>query len=51
MQVMTKREDDVEELQVEFMSPQYFLEAIRQNDIVTLATASAVALALVNGIV
>jgi ADP-ribose pyrophosphatase len=50
-QVTTKREDDAEELQVEFMSPQQFLEAIRQNDIVTLATASAVALALVNGIV
>jgi len=51
MQVMTKKEDDAEELQVEFIGPQHFLEAIRQNDIVTLATASAVALALVNGIV
>ncbi len=51
MQVRTKREDDAEELQVEFMSPRHFLEAIRQSDIVTLATASAVALALVNGIV
>jgi len=51
MQVMTTKEDDAEELQVEFMSPQHFLEAIRQNDIVTLATASAVALALVSGIV
>lgn len=51
MQVMTKREDDAEELHVEIISPQSFLEAIRKSDIVTLATASAVALALVRGII
>jgi ADP-ribose pyrophosphatase len=51
MQIMTKIEDDAEELQVELISPHCFLEAIRKNDIVTLATASAVALALVNGII
>lgn len=51
MQVETKREDDAEELQVVLMSPHYFLDAICKNDIVTLATASAVAVALVNGII
>src|SRR5260370_32419146 len=48
-QVETRRVDDAEELQIELMSPHQFLESIRKHDIVTLGTASAVALALANG--
>ena len=49
-QVETRKEDDSEELQIELMSSDHFLESIRQNDIATLGTASAVALALANGL-
>lgn len=50
VEVGTRREDEAEELQLELMSPELFLEAIQTNDIATLATVSAVALALVSGI-
>jgi ADP-ribose pyrophosphatase len=49
-QVESKVEDDAEELQVELMSAQHFLEAVRKHDIATLGTVSAVALALANGL-
>ena len=51
VKVAPARNDDTEELEVELISPKHFLEAIRQNDISTLATVSAVALAMANGAV
>jgi ADP-ribose pyrophosphatase len=42
--------DDNEQVQVALMHPRQFLQAIRQNDIVLMATVSAVALAMVAGL-
>jgi ADP-ribose pyrophosphatase len=49
-QIVSRKQDDAEELRVELMPPGYFSEAIRKGEVVTLATVSAVALAMINGI-
>ena len=49
-QIAPRKRDDAEELRVEMMPPGYFSEAIRKGEIVTLATVTAVALAMINGI-
>ncbi|MFN2454875.1 MAG: hypothetical protein ABR577_11710 [Pyrinomonadaceae bacterium] len=41
---------ETEERQVELMSPQCFLAAIRETDVATLATVSAGALAMASGL-
>jgi ADP-ribose diphosphatase len=50
VQVTQAQDDDAEELEVELMSPRHFLEAVRANDISTLGTVSAIALAMANGL-
>lgn len=50
IQVEIRDENDAEELQIELMSAHQVLESIRKNDIATLGTVSAVALALANGL-
>ena len=49
-QIASRRPDDAEELRVELMHPRHFTEAIHKGEIITLATVTAVALAMINGI-
>ncbi|MBI1745044.1 MAG: NUDIX hydrolase [Acidobacteria bacterium] len=48
--VAVGREDEAEEVQVELLSPNKFLQAIQQGDVATLTTVSAVALVMVSGL-
>jgi ADP-ribose pyrophosphatase len=50
VQVASGKDDETEEVQVELIPQHRFLQAVRGGDIVLLATVSAVALALVNGL-
>jgi ADP-ribose pyrophosphatase len=49
-QIASREQDDAEELQMELMHPRDFSEAIRKGEITTLATVTAVALAMIKGI-
>jgi ADP-ribose pyrophosphatase len=51
VQVALAREDETEELQVESMSPQQFLDTMRKGDIVTLATVASIALSITSGLI
>ena len=51
MLVERKVDDDAEDLQLEMMKPDAFLKAVSNQDVATLATLSAVALALVHGLI
>ena len=51
MLVERKVDDDAEDLQLEMMKPDAFLKAVSNQNVATLATLSAVALALVHGLI
>ncbi|PWT80894.1 MAG: NUDIX hydrolase [Acidobacteria bacterium] len=50
VQIATVKKDDAEELEVELIRPQDFLQAIRGSDVSTLATVGAISLAIAYGL-